>query len=132
MKIDAHQHFWQFDPIRDAWIEDSMQVIRRDFMPQDLAPILTTNGIDGCVAVQADQSETETEFLLNLAAQNDCIKGVVGWLDILADNLTERLSHYVKNPYFKVRNGITIRYFPFFHNLIPQFPNRWKVKLMIV
>ena len=65
MKIDAHQHFWQFDPVRDAWItEGAMSVIRRDFMPADLSPILKKNGFDGCIAVQADQSEAETHFLL--------------------------------------------------------------------
>lgn len=100
-KIDAHQHFWQFDPVRDAWIDDTMQVIRRDFLPKDLQPILASNGIDGCIAVQADQSETETAFLLNLAAENDGIKGVVGWVDLLAENLKERLAYFSKNPLFK-------------------------------
>lgn len=100
-RIDAHQHFWQFDPVRDAWIDDSMQVIRRDFLPEDLQPILASNSIDGCIAVQADQSETETAFLLNLAAENTCIKGVVGWVDLLANNLTERLAYFSKNPLFK-------------------------------
>lgn len=100
-KIDAHQHFWQFDPIRDAWIDNTMQVIRRDFLPKDLQPILARNSIDGCIAVQADQSETETAFLLNLAAENNCIKGVVGWVDLLAENLKERLAYFSKNPLFK-------------------------------
>ena len=71
MKIDAHQHFWQFDPFRDEWMtEGSMSAIRRDFMPTDLQPILKHNGFDGCIAVQADQSETETHFLLDLANKN--------------------------------------------------------------
>ncbi|KAA3633314.1 MAG: amidohydrolase [Bacteroidetes bacterium] len=101
MKIDAHQHFWQFDPIRDAWIDDTMKVIRRDFLPEDLQPVLLANSVNGCVAVQADQSETETDFLLQLAAENSFIKGVVGWVDLVADNLGERLDHFVKNPLFK-------------------------------
>ena len=100
-KIDAHQHFWKFDPIRDAWIDDTMQASRRDFIPKDLHPILVSNGIQGCVAVQAEQSETETKFLLNHAAKNDFIKGVVGWVDLLADNLSERLTYFTKNPLFK-------------------------------
>ncbi|HPZ88844.1 MAG TPA: amidohydrolase, partial [Flavihumibacter sp.] len=58
-RLDAHVHFWQFDPQRDAWINDDMRVLQRDFLPADLAPILTENGFDGCIAVQADQSETE-------------------------------------------------------------------------
>lgn len=101
IKIDSHQHFWQFDPVRDAWIDDSMQVIRRNFMPGDLQPLLAQNGIDGCVAIQADQSEKETEFLLDLAAKSDFIKGVVGWVDLLATNLSERLAYFAKNPFFK-------------------------------
>lgn len=100
-KIDAHQHFWQFDPVRDAWIDDTMKVIRRDFLPEDLQPILASNDIDGCIAVQADQSETETAFLLNLAAENPIIKGVVGWVDLVADNLKDRLAHFSKNTFFK-------------------------------
>lgn len=101
IKIDAHQHFWHFDPVRDAWIDDTMQVIRRDFLPIDLQHILASNNVSGCVAVQADQSEAETEFLLKLATENSIIKGVVGWVDLVASNLEERLSHFAKHPSFK-------------------------------
>lgn len=102
MKLDAHQHFWQFDPVRDAWIaEGSMSAIRRDFMPIDLQPILLRNGFDGCIAVQADQSENETHFLLDLAHKNGFIKGVVGWLDIRAHNLSERLDYFSQFPKLK-------------------------------
>lgn len=101
MKIDAHQHFWKFNPVRDDWIDDSMEVIRKDFLPSDLAPILTANAIDGCIAVQADQSEEETEFLLDLAAQNPFIKGVIGWVDLQHKNVEHRLNHFSKNPLLK-------------------------------
>ncbi|ANE51397.1 amidohydrolase family protein [Flavisolibacter tropicus] len=94
MRIDAHQHFWQFDPVRDSWITDYMAVLQRDFMPADLHPFLTQNGFDGCVAVQADQSEKETEFLVQLASKNDFIKGVVGWVDLQADTINDRLAYY--------------------------------------
>jgi len=53
--IDSHQHFWKFDPVRDSWITDDMQIIRRDFMPKDLQPLLVAQNIEGCVSVQADQ-----------------------------------------------------------------------------
>jgi len=94
MKIDSHQHFWIFDPVRDSWIDETMANIQRDFMPADLKPILDQNGIDGCIAVQADQSEQQTEFLLDLAQANDFIKGVVGWVDLRASNVGERLAHF--------------------------------------
>lgn len=94
MKIDSHQHFWKFDPIRDSWINDGMQVIRQDFLPEDLEPLLQENKITGCVAVQADQSENETHFLLDIAGKYDFIKGVVGWVDLCTKNVEERLQYF--------------------------------------
>ncbi|HLZ86651.1 MAG TPA: amidohydrolase family protein [Puia sp.] len=99
--IDAHQHFWRFDPIRDSWITEEMRVIKRDFLPADLQPTLQENGIDGCIAVQADQSEDENEFLLAHAAQNDFVKGVVGWVDLRHPDIEQRLQHYTKYPKLK-------------------------------
>jgi L-fuconolactonase len=82
MIIDSHQHFWQYDSVKHSWIDDEMAVIRRDFTPSDLAAVFKENGIDGCVAVQADQTETETAFLIDLAHTYDFIKGIVGWVDL--------------------------------------------------
>lgn len=101
MIIDAHQHLWKYDPVRDHWIEDSMEVLRKDFLPKDLKPILDANGVAGCIAVQADQSEEETEFLLKCAQENPFLKGVVGWVDLRAGNVEERLANYSQNEYFK-------------------------------
>ncbi|WP_420151760.1 amidohydrolase family protein [Spirosoma sp.] len=92
MFIDAHQHFWHFDPVRDSWITDDMAIIQRDFLPADLEPVLAANGIDGCVAVQASQSEDETMFLVNMAQNYDIVKGVVGWVDLQSDQLAQRLE----------------------------------------
>lgn len=94
MKIDSHQHFWNYHPIKDAWISDAMKVIQQDFMPADLLPLLQKNDIDGCIAVQADQSETETRFLLQLAQENDFIMGVVGWVDFRSKDIEERLQYF--------------------------------------
>ena len=94
LKIDSHQHFWKYDPINYGWIDNDMAVIRRDFTPADLEPVLAVNDFDGCVAVQADQTEAENEFLLDCATKHDFIKGVVGWVDLQADNLAERLAFY--------------------------------------
>jgi L-fuconolactonase len=94
MRIDSHQHFWKYHPVKDAWISDEMKVIQRDFLPADLLPLLKAKCIDGCVSVQADQSEEETHFLLQLAKENDFIKGVVGWIDLRAENLEARLEYF--------------------------------------
>jgi L-fuconolactonase len=93
-RIDSHQHFWKFDPVRDSWIDETMAVIQKDFLPEDLQPLLNANQFEGCVAVQASQSEEETHFLLDLAAKNDFIKGVVGWIDLRNENIDERLQFF--------------------------------------
>ena len=94
MRIDAHQHFWKFDPVRDSWITDDMAVIQKDFLPGDLQTVLKKNNFNGSVVVQSDQSENENEFQLKNAEANDFIKGVVGWVDLQAGNVEEKLAHY--------------------------------------
>jgi len=94
LRIDSHQHFWNFDPEKFGWITEEMSLIKRDFLPADLKPILQKNNFDGCIVVQVDQSEKENDFLLNLAQQNDLIKGIVGWIDFQAENIEERLAYY--------------------------------------
>ena len=94
MRIDSHQHFWHYNPIRDTWITNEMKVLKKDYLPSDLLPLLQETNIDGCVAVQADQTLAETEFLLKLAEENDCIKAVVGWVDLRADNIGDQLRTF--------------------------------------
>jgi L-fuconolactonase len=98
MNIDSHQHFWRYDAIRDAWITDAMAVLQRDFLPEHLASQLTATGVDASIAVQADQSETETLFLLDLAEKNERIAGVVGWIDLRSPHVPERLKHFSRFP----------------------------------
>ncbi|MEJ0057913.1 MAG: amidohydrolase family protein [Bacteroidota bacterium] len=94
MTIDAHQHFWNYQPQRHHWITEEMSVIRKDFLPSDLAPILKKNGIEGCIAVQVDQSEKETDFLIKCAQNNPFIKGLVGWTDFQSPGVQARLEYY--------------------------------------
>ena len=93
-RIDAHQHFWRYDPKRDTWITDSMSGLRRDYLPEDLLGEVHRNQMDASIVVQADQSENETAFLLDLAERYSFIAGVVGWVDLRARNLPELLGHY--------------------------------------
>lgn len=96
MRIDSHQHFWTYQRERDVWITDEMRVIQRNFYPDQLAPLLNENQIDGCVSVQADQSEAETRFLLEWAHQYKFIKGVVGWMDLQSPHIEERLNYFTQ------------------------------------
>lgn len=99
--IDSHQHFWHYNPEKHAWINDDMAILKRNFLPDDLAVLYKKNGVDGCVAVQAEQSEAETLFLLGLSTEFDFIKGVVGWVDLCAENIAERLEDFARFPKLK-------------------------------
>ena len=94
MIIDSHQHFWNYNPERDTWIDESMQALKKNFLPENLKPILIDNAIDGCISVQAGQSYEETEFLLECASNNKFIKGVVCWVDLCSPDLEKKLKRY--------------------------------------
>jgi L-fucono-1,5-lactonase len=98
MRIDAHQHFWKYRADEYGWIDDSMSALRRDFLPADLEPELKRAGFGRCVAVQAQHSVNETEWLLDLADQNPFIAGVVGWVDLCAEDAREHLARLANHP----------------------------------
>jgi L-fuconolactonase len=92
MRIDAHQHFWHYTPSAYGWIDDSMAPLKRDFLPQDLRPELARAGFDASIAVQAQQTIEETEWLLDLAEASSFIAGVIGWVDLRSDDVPDRLA----------------------------------------
>jgi L-fuconolactonase len=94
MRIDAHQHFWQYNAVRHSWITEEMSLLKRDFMPENLEDDRKANNMDATIAVQADQSEEETLFLLQLAQRNSSIAGVVGWVDLCSPHAAKRLKHF--------------------------------------
>lgn len=98
MLVDAHQHFWRYDPGEYGWINDSMPALRRDFLPADLKPELARNGFDGTIAVQARQSLEETRWLLELAGATPFILGVVGWVDLRSPQVRSQLQAFARNP----------------------------------
>jgi L-fucono-1,5-lactonase len=98
MHIDAHQHFWVYDPREYDWIDDSMASLRRDFLPDELKNELGRGGFQGCVAVQARQTIGETRWLLELAAASPFILGVVGWVDLQSPQVRSQLQVVAGNP----------------------------------
>ena len=96
LKLDSHQHFWNYsaNPGHFPWMSDELGALRRNFMPSDLAPLTAAAGIDGTIAVQARELEIETDFLLELAAQDTTIKGVVGWVDLCAADVEGKLDRF--------------------------------------
>jgi len=98
--LDCHHHLWKVDRGDYFWMSPDLP-IARDYMPGDLADLLRQAGVTRTILVQAADTEAETDFLLELAANTDWIAGVCGWLDMDSDALPERLAHYMDNPYFR-------------------------------
>ena len=101
MIIDSHHHFWKYDPIEYDWIDDSMKVIRKDFLPESLELTIREAGVDGAISVQARQLVEETGWLLETACQYKFIKGVVGWLPLINDDIEVELEKYSGNKLLK-------------------------------
>lgn len=98
MKIDTHQFFWHYNPEEFAWMPPGFEPIQRDYLPDDLVPLLRSEGIDGTVAVQSRQTLEETRWLLELADQHAFIKGVVGWVDMCSDDVRGQLERFCRHP----------------------------------
>lgn len=101
MRIDSHVHFWKYDRTRLDWIDNNMKVLQKDYLPTDLSGTLNRNDVDGVIAVQAEQSEVETLFLVELAKSYPLIKGVVGWVDLRDPKVADRLSYFSQFPIIK-------------------------------
>ena len=99
--IDSHQHFWMYTPAKQSWITEDMAAIRKDFLPADLHIILKQNEVKGCIAVQAEASALETDFLVRLAEKNNFIKAVVAWVDLCSVDITEKLAVYQSDKIIK-------------------------------
>jgi L-fuconolactonase len=122
MRIDAHQHFWDLDRFPYLWMPPAPSPIRRNFMPEDLQPILERNNFDGSVVVQATTDPGEAAWLLDLAAKHPFIVGVVGWVDLTDPQLGKTLDGLQKNPRFK---GVR-------HPVHDEPNNRWLLRQEVV
>ncbi|RFO98535.1 amidohydrolase [Rhodoferax lacus] len=101
MKIDTHQHYWRYEAQDFPWISDAMPSLQRDCLPADVGPALHSAGVDAVLAVQARSREDETDYLLGLAKTNPQIVGVVGWIDLCAADVSDKLSRYADQPLLK-------------------------------
>lgn len=93
-RIDSHHHLWKYSQSEYPWIQPGMEAIRRDFLLEDLEPVLRSAGMDAAITVQARQSLEETEWLLDLASKNSSIKGVVGWVPLTDPQIGSYLKSY--------------------------------------
>ena len=98
MKIDAHQHFWELNRGDYGWLSPNLGAIYRDFLPDDLEPLISRHDISGTILVQAAPTVAETDFLLKLAERAPFIKGVVGWVDFESPNAPSEIFRLVEHP----------------------------------
>src|SRR4051812_43069713 len=101
MRIDAHQHFWDLGRLNYSWMPPAPSILRKNFVPGDLAPILERNRFEGSVLVQANTTLDETRWLLDLAEEHDFIRAVVGWVDLTDSRLGATLDELQRRPKFK-------------------------------
>ena len=101
MLIDSHHHLWKYSAEQYGWISDQMSVLRQDFLAAELREIAAQSGIDGFVSVQARQTIQETDDLLEVANSEPLIKGVVGWVPLANENVSEVLDKYRGNDMLK-------------------------------
>jgi L-fuconolactonase len=105
--IDAHHHFWRFDPVEYAWIDRDMGVLRQDYLPSTLEATLDSTGVAGVISVQARCSIGETDFLLEQARVMPQVRGVVGWAPLEDRRVGEILDRFTTDPRFTGVREIT-------------------------
>lgn len=103
-RVDAHCHFWSLSRGDYDWLSPdnvNLQPIYRDFNHADIAPLIKAASVHKIVLVQAAATEAETDYMLSLADRYDDIAGVVGWVDLSAENAGDTLSRWAENKKFK-------------------------------
>lgn len=101
MRIDAHQHFWRIAERTGQWPPPELAAIHRDFLPEDMQPLIAAAGIDGTVLVQTMENEADTAFMLDLAERTPFILGVVGWTDMKAAGAPANIARLARHPKLK-------------------------------
>jgi L-fuconolactonase len=122
MRIDAHQHFWDLDRFPYPWMPPAPSPLRRNFLPEDLQPILERNRIDGSIVVQATTHPGEAAWLLDLAEKHSFIRGVVAWVDLTSSELPHTLDTLQRHPKFK---GVR-------HPVHDEADDRWLLRADVV
>jgi L-fuconolactonase len=99
--IDAHQHYWELGRFDYSWLDTpELSKIRRSFLPNDLQPLIAETSIQKTIFVQTQHNVEENRWALGLCEQHDFIAGVVGWVDLAAENCEDQLLEFKSHPKF--------------------------------
>jgi L-fuconolactonase len=96
--VDAHQHFWRLGEHDCVWPTPDLAPIYRNFEPAEFELLAEREGVAGSVLVQSQESDRDTDWLLELAARSDVVKAVVGWTDLLAPDAPKRIAALAARP----------------------------------
>ena len=96
--VDSHHHFWDLDRLDYPWMSPGPNVLRRNYLPEDLAPLLDAGGVSRTVVVQATHAAAEAGFLLDLAEATSFVAGVVAWVDLTSPDVGKVLDGLMRTP----------------------------------
>lgn len=101
--IDTHVHIWDLTKVHYSWLQGATSILARNYLPDELYPLLSEVNVTSAVLVQAANNIEDTELMLSAASQNDWIKGVVGWVPLEDPLKTQALIENWKatHPYIK-------------------------------
>jgi len=93
--IDAHHHLWDPADRPYPWMDDSVAPIRRRFDVDDLRAAARSTDVTRTIVVQAVHDPGETAWLLE---QPEPVAGVVGWVDLTAPDVVDRIAALIAGP----------------------------------
>ncbi len=96
--IDSHHHFWDLSRFDYEWMPPPPNILRRNYLPENLRPLLRATGFDRTIVVQAHKSVSEANFLLDLADAGDFVAGVVAWVDLTKPDVGDVLDELMERP----------------------------------
>ncbi|GGA03670.1 amidohydrolase family protein [Dyella caseinilytica] len=95
--VDAHQHYWQPSRGDYDWLADAPALLQRAFLPADMRAERKAAGVTFSILVQAAPSEEETRYLFELAELDPAVIGVVGWVDMEANDVEARIDALIRD-----------------------------------
>ena len=101
--VDTHVHIWNFSRAKYDWLKGNTSQLNRTYEIKELEQNRKKAGITDGVLIQAANNFEDTDYMLEVAATSDWIRGVVGWLPLMDPRGVEKAltGKYHSNTYLK-------------------------------
>lgn len=97
--VDAHQHFWELSAHDQPFLRlPGNEPLLRDFTEAELRPQARAAGVTATVLVQTVTEPGETPEFLAIAAASELVAGVVGWVELQAEDVADALAALQDRP----------------------------------